>query len=56
MSDWAGIYVYAYDPEVEDDRVWNMLILLSGIDLKDSPETYLHSTDDLNDWIKQYTE
>ncbi|MBC9027031.1 hypothetical protein JDW21_17640 [Bacillus subtilis] len=56
VSDWAGIYVYAYDPEVEDDRVWNMLILLSGIDLKDSPETYLHSTDDLNDWIKQYTE
>ncbi|WP_250623579.1 DNA-binding protein [Bacillus subtilis] len=56
VSDWAGTYVYAYDPEVEDDRVWSMLILLSGIDLKDSPETYLHSTDDLNDWIKQYTE
>ncbi|MDP0483756.1 hypothetical protein [Bacillus subtilis] len=56
VSDWAGTYVYADDPEVEDDRVWDMLILLSGIDLKDSPETYLHSTDDLNDWIKQYTE
>ncbi|WP_254610270.1 DNA-binding protein [Bacillus tequilensis] len=56
VSDWAGTYVYADDPEGEDDRVWDMLILLSGIDLKDSPETYLHSTDDLNDWIKQYTE
>lgn len=56
VSDWAGAYVYADDPEVEDDRVWDMLILLSGIDLKDSPETYLHSTDDLNDWIKQYME
>ncbi|MFB4366603.1 hypothetical protein [Bacillus sp. LR_6] len=56
VSDWAGTYVYADDPEVEDNRVWSMLILLSGIDLKDSPETYLHSTDDLNDWIKQYTE
>lgn len=56
VSDWAGTYVYADDPEVEDDRVWDMLILLSGIDLKDSSETYLHSTDDLNDWIKQYTE
>ncbi|CAM2955171.1 DNA-binding protein [Bacillus spizizenii] len=56
MSDWAGTYVYADDPEAADDRVWDMLILLSGIDLKDSPETYLHSTDDLNDWIKQYME
>ncbi|MGY3835753.1 hypothetical protein ACWNPK_00790 [Bacillus atrophaeus] len=56
VSDWAGTYVYTDDPEVEDDRVWDMLILLSGIDLKDSPEAYLHSTDDLNDWIKQYTE
>ncbi|MCY7762854.1 hypothetical protein MOC76_14035 [Bacillus spizizenii] len=56
VSDWAGTYVYADDSEVEDDRVWDMLILLSGIDLKDSPETYLHSTDDLNDWIKQYME
>ncbi|CAL1522038.1 hypothetical protein CNT_KDOLBLKC_00206 [Bacillus subtilis] len=56
VSDWAGTYVYVDDPEVEDDRVWDMLILLSGIDLKDSSETYLHSTDDLNDWIKQYTE
>ncbi len=56
VAEWAGTYVYADDPEIEDDRVWDMLILLSGIDLKDFPETYLHSTDDLNDWIKQYTE
>ncbi len=56
VSDWAGTYVYADDSEAADDRVWDMLILLSGIDLKDSPETYLHSTDDLNDWIKQYME
>ncbi|MCY8029021.1 hypothetical protein MOB47_05870 [Bacillus inaquosorum] len=56
VSDWAGTYVYADDPEVEDDRVWDMLILLSGIDLKDSPENFLHSTDDLNDWLKQYME
>ncbi|MEC1736502.1 hypothetical protein DFO69_0208 [Bacillus subtilis] len=56
VSGWAGTYVYADNPEVEDDRVWDMLILLSGIDLKDSPDAYLHSTDDLNDWIKPYTE
>lgn len=47
VSDWAGTYVYADDPEVEDDRVWDMLILLIGIDLKYYPETYFHSTDDI---------
>lgn len=56
VSDWAGTYVYADDPEVEDDRVWDMLILLSGIYFKYYPETYFHSTDDINDWIKQYME
>ncbi|MEC2065854.1 DNA-binding protein [Bacillus inaquosorum] len=56
VADWAGTYVYADDPKIEDDIVWDILILLSGIDLKDSPETYLHSPDDLKDWIKQYTE
>lgn len=56
VSDWADTYVYADEPEVADDRIWDMLILLSGIDLKDSPETYLYSTDDLKDWIKLYTE
>ncbi|MCI4139450.1 hypothetical protein MMJ09_21055, partial [Bacillus vallismortis] len=56
VSGWAGTYFSADDHEVEDDRVRDMLILLSGIDLKDTPETYLHSTHDLNELIKQYTE
>ena len=54
LSDWAGGYVYADDPEVEDERVWNLLILLSGFDLKDSPETYLHDKEELKDWIEEY--
>lgn len=31
-SDWTEIYVSA-----DDDRFWDILVLLSGIDLKDSP-------------------
>ena len=54
VSDWAEIYVSSDDPEIDDDQVWDMLILLSGIDLKDSPNSYLHSVDDLNDWIEKY--
>ncbi|WP_224925960.1 DNA-binding protein [Bacillus pumilus] len=54
VSDWAEIYVSSDDLEIDDDQVWDMLILLSGIDLKDSPNSYLHSVDDLNDWLEKY--
>ncbi|MFL0435802.1 DNA-binding protein [Bacillus pumilus] len=54
VSDWAEIYVSSDEPEIDDDQVWGMLILLSGIDLKDSPNSYLHCVDDLNDWIEKY--
>ncbi|AKU33097.1 MULTISPECIES: DNA-binding protein [Bacillus] len=54
VSDWAEIYVSADDPEIDDDQVWDMLILLSGIDLKDSPNSYLHPVEDLNDWLEEY--
>ncbi|MCY7482444.1 MULTISPECIES: DNA-binding protein [Bacillus] len=33
VSDWAENYVSADDPEIDDDQVWDMLVLLSGIDL-----------------------
>ncbi|WP_313902629.1 MULTISPECIES: DNA-binding protein [Bacillus] len=59
VSDWAENYVSSDDPEIDDDQVWDMLVLLSGIDLKDSPNSYLHysylhSVDDLNDWLEKY--
>ncbi|WP_332840659.1 DNA-binding protein [Bacillus safensis] len=54
VSDWAENYVSSDDPEIDDDQVWDMLVLLSGIDLKDSPNSYLHSVDDLNNWLEKY--
>ncbi|MED1575514.1 MULTISPECIES: DNA-binding protein [Bacillus] len=54
ISDWVEVYVSADDPEIDDDQVWDMLVLLSEINLKDSPNSYLHSVDDLNDWLEKY--
>ncbi|AOC56040.1 MULTISPECIES: DNA-binding protein [Bacillus] len=54
VSDWAEIYVSADDPEVDDEKVWDMLILLSGIDLKDAPNSYFHTEEDLEEWIRKY--
>jgi hypothetical protein len=56
VSDWASFYVMADNPSINDENVWDLLILLSGIDVLDSPTTYLHNDEDINDWIKQATE
>lgn len=53
VSDWATSYVMADHPNIDDENVWDLLILLSGIDILDSPTTYLHNEEDINDWIKQ---
>jgi hypothetical protein len=56
VSDWASFYVMADNPNIDDENVWDLLILLSGIDILDSPTTYLHYDEDINDWINQATE
>ncbi|MEY9979216.1 DNA-binding protein [Lysinibacillus sp. RC79] len=55
VSDWASFYVIADNPNIDDENVWKLLILLSGIDILDSATTYLHNDEDINDWIKQAT-
>nr|WP_211484895.1 DNA-binding protein [Bacillus velezensis] len=54
VSDWACEYVAADDPAVEDETVWEMLVYLSGFDLKDSPDAYLHTIEELRDWVQGY--
>ncbi|KZE59880.1 DNA-binding protein [Bacillus amyloliquefaciens] len=54
VSDWASEYVSAGDPADEDETVWEMLVYLSGFDLKDSPDAYLHTIEELRDWVQGY--
>lgn len=56
VSDWASYYVMADDPTIDDEIVWELLIIISGIDILDSPTFYLHNEEDIKDWIKQATE
>jgi hypothetical protein len=56
VSDWASDYVMTDNPAINDKNVWDLLIKVSGIDLLDSPTSYLHNGDDIVAWIKQATE
>ena len=54
LSDWASSYVMEDIPTIDDDLVWELLMTVSGIDIKDSPNEYLHSEDDIKNWIEEF--
>ena len=53
VSDWASFYIMADEPTIEDEHVWDLLILISGVDIRDSAISYLHNEEDLKAWIER---
>ncbi|MGW2819100.1 DNA-binding protein [Streptomyces sp. NPDC001415] len=53
VADWAMEWITDHEGEVTDPKVWDALIQLSGADLKDAPDEYLHGADDFLAWLKQ---
>ncbi|MBB6451659.1 hypothetical protein HNQ94_000080 [Salirhabdus euzebyi] len=53
ISDWASLYVMDDEPNVDDENVWEMLKIMSGIDILDSPTTYLYNQEDIKQWIEK---
>ncbi|UQZ35446.1 DNA-binding protein [Paenibacillus sp. PK3_47] len=54
VADWASQFVFNDDFEFRDERLWDLLTIASGIDLKDSPDEYLHEEEDIRNWIKKF--
>lgn len=54
VADYAAQYVMNDDYEVQDEELWELLNIVSGIDLKDSPDEYLHDERDIRDWIHRF--
>jgi hypothetical protein len=40
---------------IDDENVWELLKIISGIDILDSPKTYLHNEEDIKNWIIKVT-
>lgn len=55
VSDWASEFIMHDEPVINDNTVWKLLKLASGVDLKVSPDEYLHIEQDIKDWIDKYT-
>lgn len=55
VADWASEYVMQDCPNVTDETVWDLLLIACGVDLKDSPDEYLHDEQNIKDWIKEFS-
>ena len=54
VSDWAYTYI-KNDKLIEefDSKAWDYLMTVYGMDLLVSPTVYLHSLNEIKDWIKE---
>ncbi|MFJ8087741.1 DNA-binding protein [Lysinibacillus sp. NPDC095746] len=55
VADWASEYVLQDEPNISDETVWELLKVVFGVDLLDSPDEYLHGEQDIKDWIDEYS-
>ncbi|NEW74222.1 DNA-binding protein [Streptomyces rhizosphaericus] len=54
VSEWATSTMQGDLPELLDADIWQALDRLSGADLKSDPTTYLHSTEDYVEWLREF--
>lgn len=50
-ADDAGSLIM--EPSIDAPRIWKAITYLSGVDLKESPETYLHCTEDFLEFRRE---
>lgn len=57
VANWASMnaekYIYKSNLSNEDKLLWRHFDIVSGIDLKSSPTKYLHSEDEIHEWIEK---
>lgn len=62
LSDWAHGQMRVleqkdgFDWTTHDEKVWECLTTLYGMDLLDTPTGYLHNDRDLKDWMRHFQE
>jgi hypothetical protein len=51
---WAGQWVYADEPPDMEDSLWEALLHLAGCDLQLPGGEYLHSDEQVQEWLNQF--
>lgn len=57
LGDWANDLIMHYDNEmkIEDWDAWEYLKEVAYFDIKDTPDSYLYSEDELIQLVKRYS-
>ncbi len=42
-----------YEPTSKEQIIWDAILYLEGVDLKDAPDSYLHTNEDFQDYRDQ---
>lgn len=53
---WSRKFIDEHGLSEYNLLVWKYLDVVSGVDLKDSPISYLHSDEDIVEWIQSFKE
>ena len=56
VSAWAESYVMQDEPGDIEPVVWEFLVVVSGVDIKVTPEEYLYVEQDIINWIELYSQ
>lgn len=54
VSNWAEEHIICDFSEVFDTEAWELITIISGLDLQESPGKYLHSDEDIVSWINSF--
>jgi len=54
VVDWAMHFIECDDLEIVDFVAWDLLKVVGGLDMIESPDVYLYSFEDIRKWISDY--
>ncbi len=54
IAEWAQEYLINDDVVFKNEKSWDLIMILSGIDTKVSPSEYLYGKEDFEKWLEQF--
>ena len=54
VADWAQQFLVDDDLIFKNERSWDLIMILSGIDIKVSPSESLYGNEDFEKWLKEF--
>ncbi len=54
IAEWAQKFLENDDLIFKDEKSWDLIMILSGIDIETSPSEYLYGKEDFEKWLEEF--